>query len=520
MYVTALFGAQKTEVEVGDDCITLGALKASIVAALPELCVEGFDVSVGGRALDDEGVVSLESLVCLDVSANSRGLSVLALRDAGREVSEVGLLRAAEQGDVSLVTLYLDAGVPLDCVDVDSNTPLHLSCRFGHWEIATLLLDRGSTAIDQKNDYNDTPLLTSCFSGHLSIATLLLDRGSTAIDEKNGYDYVPLHLSCRHGYLKIATLLLDRGSAMEQKNVVGDTPLHLSCGFGHLEIATLLLDRGSTVIDEKNDRGDTPLHLSCGFGHLEIATLLLDRGSTAIDEKNGGGETPLHLSCCKGHLEIATLLLDRGSTAIDEKDGDAYTHTRTRGATPLQLVLRWACVGRHPLAGPRKHCARRNAQGTQSLQRRSLRASVEQDRQTVGLRRFLKWCVASKKKTSVSPLFGFHRLGGACRHSLFVTSDFFTHCNDIFSHGGTHPQETSQFSLSFAGCLLEPVFSEPTTNVKFSAFLRANTPSCSLSRFYPASLFLSSEPRPPMRGGVETNRPRVQDHEVCQTKGR
>ena len=61
MHVTAcLAGQQDVDVEVGEDCRTLQALKEAIVRALPQLCVEGFDVSVGGRALDDdEGVVSL-----------------------------------------------------------------------------------------------------------------------------------------------------------------------------------------------------------------------------------------------------------------------------------------------------------------------------------------------------------------------------------------------------------------------------------------------------------------------------
>ena len=145
------------------------APREAIVVALPQLCVEGFDVSVGGRALDDdEGVVtagrlvnssshggypwgwdsgtvtplssggsgeynltphpvvSLQQDVSLDVSANSRGLSVLALREAGREVSEAGLLDVTFQGNVSLGTLYLDAGVPIDCVSDRSNTPLRL----------------------------------------------------------------------------------------------------------------------------------------------------------------------------------------------------------------------------------------------------------------------------------------------------------------------------------------------------------------------------------------------------------
>ena len=62
MHVTAcLAGQDEVEVEVGEECRTLQALKETIVVALPKLCVEGFDVSVGGRGLDDdEGVVSLD----------------------------------------------------------------------------------------------------------------------------------------------------------------------------------------------------------------------------------------------------------------------------------------------------------------------------------------------------------------------------------------------------------------------------------------------------------------------------
>ena len=327
MHVTACLAKQEVDVEVGENCRTLQALKEAVVEALPKLCVEGFDVSVGGRALDnDEGVLSLEESVRLDVSANSRGLSVLALREAGREVSEAGLLAAVKDGDVVLCTLYLDAGVPLDCTDVCGWTPLRHACTYGHLEIARLLLNRSSTAIDEKGGQGDTPLFRACEYRHLEIARLLLDRGSTAIDEKGGGGHTPLFLACLNGHLEIARLLLDRGStAIDEKGGGGHTPLLVSCCNGHLEIARLLLDRGSTALDEKDGEGDTPLFRACENRHLEIARLLLDRGSTAIDEKNCRGHTPLFRACCNGHLEIARLLLDRGSTAIDEKDGGGHT---------------------------------------------------------------------------------------------------------------------------------------------------------------------------------------------------
>ena len=280
MHVTArVAGQEEVDVEVGEACRTIQALKEAVVVALPQLRVEGFDVSVGGRALDDEGVVSLEHGACLDVVRDTRGLAVEALRETGREVGEAGLLDAARDGDVGLCTLHLDAGVPIDCRDGGDWTPLHHSCYYGRLSLATLLLDRGSGAIDAKNRDGCTPLHDSCRNGHLSLATLLLDRGSGAIDAKGFYDSTPLHHSCRYGHLSLATLLLDRGSgAIDAKNRDGCTPLHHSCRYGHLSLATLLLDRGSGAIDAKNRDGCTPLHHSCRYGHLSLVTLLLDRG--------------------------------------------------------------------------------------------------------------------------------------------------------------------------------------------------------------------------------------------------
>ena len=252
---------------------------------------------------------------------NTRGLSNRALREAGREVNEAGLLDASKLGDVPLCTLYLDAGVPIDCVDGEDSTPLHLACRDGHLSLATLLLDRGSRAIDEKitdcvmtSGDGETPLHLACRNGHVSLATLLLDRGSRAIDEKTSYGRTPLYLACREGHLSVATLLLDRGScALDMGHCLGTTPLHVACREGHLSVATLLLDRGSRAIDKKNSDDETPLYLACYDGHLSLAKLLLDRGSRAIDEK-AWHETPFQVACSRhrNHVALMRLLLDRG----------------------------------------------------------------------------------------------------------------------------------------------------------------------------------------------------------------
>ena len=241
MHVTACLAGQKVEVEVGEDCRSLQALREAIVKQLPQLCVEGFDVSVGGRALDsDEGVVSLQESVCLDVVANSRGLGVLALREAGREVSEDGLLQAAAEGDASLCALYLDAGVPIDCVHFGGSTPLHLSC----------------------------------LRGILSVTALLLDRGSTAIDKREKTEGItPLHIVCRNGHVQQAALLLDRGCAPNPESDQGETPLHYAGSHGHLDVVRLLLDRGCKFDERKYRAGgpypETILELLLERGHIQ-----------------------------------------------------------------------------------------------------------------------------------------------------------------------------------------------------------------------------------------------------------
>ena len=362
MHVTACLAGQKVDVEVGEDCCSLQALREAIVKELPQLCVEGFDVSVGGRALDDdEGVVSLEEATCLDVSANARGLSVLALREAGREVSEAGVFRAAINGDVALVALYLDAGVPADCVDADPDsesdhpdyypprhTPLHLACNSRDLPLATLLLDRGSNVIDKKDEEGCTPLHLACRTGNLSLVTLLLDRGSDAIDEKADGAGSPLHIACGGGDLPLATLLIDRGSAIDKKGCNDNTPLHFSC-FDQdtnkcLALVTLLLDRGSSAIDEKNIHGYTPLHFSCLRNKPALTTLLLDRGS-AIDETDGMDHTALHLSLDRAYWSPATVLLKRGCSF----DAEARSLATAKWDPCPQEVLELLAVPRDEL---------------------------------------------------------------------------------------------------------------------------------------------------------------------------
>ena len=113
-------------------------------------------------------------------------------------------------------------------------------------EVATLLLDRCSSTIDEKTDDGATPLHFACHRGHVEVATLLLDRGSLAIDEKTGDGKTPLHCACHYagyarGKVSIVALLLDRGCDFDVEEYKKGEPYRQ-------EVSELLLaKRGRTV---------------------------------------------------------------------------------------------------------------------------------------------------------------------------------------------------------------------------------------------------------------------------------
>ena len=116
------------------------------------------------------------------------------MRSKGREGwRTTQLLRAAETGDEKRVRELVAAGAPLDLVDFNGESALHLASYIGHVRIAKLLLDgkyegKGADKILQnKNGW--TPLMLACFSvavAPLSVALLNKRASIVALLEAHG----------------------------------------------------------------------------------------------------------------------------------------------------------------------------------------------------------------------------------------------------------------------------------------------------------------------------------------------
>ena len=101
MHITASWGGAEVEVEVGEECRSLAALKEAVCSALPE-GVDGEKVclEVCGRAVEEEDVLALSEGGRVDAVPTLAVRAADALREEGCAVDVEGFVAAARDGDL------------------------------------------------------------------------------------------------------------------------------------------------------------------------------------------------------------------------------------------------------------------------------------------------------------------------------------------------------------------------------------------------------------------------------------
>jgi len=202
-------------------------------------------------------------------------------------------------------------------------TPLILASRYGHEEVARLLLRKKHIQPDQHDaDYGRTALSWASGNGHEGIVRLFLARQFVN----------PRSIGRRWGKAASAVDLLFSGRYVnpDSSSKSGRTPLSWAAGNGHEGIVKLLLGRKDVNPDTPDtERGRTPLCWAAGSGHEGIVKLLLGRkGVNPNTTETKHGQTPLLWAAVTGHEGVVEILLGRRDVNPDTPDTE-------RGRTPL-----------------------------------------------------------------------------------------------------------------------------------------------------------------------------------------
>jgi len=224
---------------------------------------------------------------------------------------ETPLLLTSRVAHIDVAQFLIDHGADVAAQNKHGTTPLHQASLQGHVDMARLLIEHGADVAAQ-NKHGWTPLHRASIRGHVDVARLLIEHGADAAAQCWDW-WTPLHGASLWGHVDVARLLIDHGANAAAQNKDGWAPLHQASERGHVDVAQLLIDHGADTA-AKSKHGQTPLHQASSGGHVYVARLLIEHGADAT-AKSKDGRTPLHEASERGHVDMAQLLIEHGADA-------------------------------------------------------------------------------------------------------------------------------------------------------------------------------------------------------------
>ncbi|MBS0656823.1 MAG: ankyrin repeat domain-containing protein [Verrucomicrobia bacterium] len=213
-------------------------------------------------------------------------------------------VRAAGQGDVDLLGLFLQAGMDKNAQDARGWTALMKASEAGHKKVVKALLQYGAKT-ELTNADGSTALILAAGNDHHECVRALIDSAAD-VNAKNAKGWTALAMAAYRGHAKTTEVLLKTSRDALAKSDALSRALMVSALLGHADIARLLLDAGAPV-NTTIEKQQTALMFAAMGAKKDLVQLLLSRGAdTAL--MNQDGSTASILALQKGHTEIAKII--------------------------------------------------------------------------------------------------------------------------------------------------------------------------------------------------------------------
>lgn len=315
-----------------------------------------------------------------------REAALAELKEKKIDFDKVSFIRAARNGDIETVKLFLDAGMPADSVSDDGRpgipTPLMGAILQRHVDVALLLIEKGAA---DETFAGKTALILSVSMGDPEITEKLISRGVPLPGMPETGNYSLLMIACGAGREPLldddyspespdmkkfmnpdlVSSLVAAGADVNEKDRKGCSALTYACLFGRKDLAWVLLEAGAVIDDDieinypqiGRIKGMPTLVAAASSGNLALVEMLVSKGAGVnsagscffplmlppsykyIGTGPGRGFTPLHAACYAGRIKVADYLIRHGAD-VNAKDAN--------GRTPL-MFARSKDVGINPM---------------------------------------------------------------------------------------------------------------------------------------------------------------------------
>jgi len=257
------------------------------------------------------------------------------LETSGYQITPEDFLRAAENGDVKALELFVKNDMDLGTKDANGWTALHLAARANRQESIAFLLESGMN-VDTTGLDGVTPVMLAAREGNASMVRYLIKQGAKPElkDDKNRSALI-LAVEGNH-----KTCVEELAPYLRSQL---DTALLYAASKGKHRVIDSLTSYGASVY-VRHSGGMTPLMLAAQHGHDKTIKALLDSGSNryAVNEH---GWTAAQVAGAAGKDDIAAVLsgapteADLAITEPTDEEGvewvDPETIETDTGAEPV-----------------------------------------------------------------------------------------------------------------------------------------------------------------------------------------
>ena len=208
-----------------------------------------------------------------------------ALAERDVEFEAAAFVAAAGEGDIALVGLFLDAGMPAATRDRWGTSALVAAARGDRPDVVRLLLDRGARPDDAPG--GEPPVTAAAEAGGLAALKALLEAGAdpdAVADPSKGPGGTPLQRACAAEAWDAARILLEGGANANAAAPPLPPPLFLAAESGHAPTVSALLSKGADP-NARSQGGASPVWLPVWNGHVEVVRLLLLAGTDVKSDR-------------------------------------------------------------------------------------------------------------------------------------------------------------------------------------------------------------------------------------------
>lgn len=238
---------------------------------------------------------------------------------------------AARSGDAAAMKSALAAGGGTEGQErMSQRTALHFAAENGNMDVVRMLLDAKANPNAQDRT-GKTPVTIAAERGKPDVLKALLAAGGNA-NSRDQVEGSPLLWAAGLGGPETVTVLLDAGADPNVQDVNGMTPLMWAAGVGKPETVRLLVDKGADPGKVDRLTGETALMRAVRTGKPETVRILLE-GKPNLEARNTRGMTAFLMACAYANDPAKiSMLMDAGAdkAAKDQSGWGAIDHARNR----------------------------------------------------------------------------------------------------------------------------------------------------------------------------------------------